>query len=90
MSEVLLLGGSALALAPRLSASGYSTVDLKHLAFAYWDGLEDQWPLAAVLSADQRNRIARLREKLEAGGEGRLLHTFRGRGYCLGPLAFEG
>mgnify|MGYP003316733121 CR=1 FL=1 len=66
MSEVLLLGGSALALAPRLSASGYSTVDFKHLAFAYWDGLEDQWPLAAVLSADQRHRIAILRQSFTA------------------------
>ena len=25
-----------------------------------------------------------LRQKLEAGGERRLLHTVRGRGYCLG------
>jgi DNA-binding response OmpR family regulator len=50
------------ALAPRLSASGYSTVDLTHLAFADWDGLEDQWPVVAVISADQRHRIARLRQ----------------------------
>ena len=27
-----------------------------------------------------------LRQKLEAGGERRLLHTVRGRGYCLGQL----
>jgi DNA-binding response OmpR family regulator len=31
-----------------------------------------------------------LRQKLEAGGEGRLLHPFRGRGYCLGSLVAEG
>ena len=31
-----------------------------------------------------------LRQKLEAGGEGRLLHTVRGRGYCLGPPTAEG
>jgi DNA-binding response OmpR family regulator len=30
-----------------------------------------------------------LRQKLEAGGEGRLLHTVRGRGYCLGPPTAE-
>ena len=27
-----------------------------------------------------------LRQKLEAGGERRLLHTVRGRGYCLGQV----
>lgn len=31
-----------------------------------------------------------LRQKLEAGGEGRLLHTVRGRGYFLGPPTAEG
>ena len=30
-----------------------------------------------------------LRQKLEAGGERRLLHTVRGRGYCLGQLLPE-
>ena len=193
MSEALLLlvGGSAVALAPRLSASGYSTVDLTNLAVADWDGLKNQGPVAAVLAADQRQRIALLRhrfaglpllldlvvdsvdaraeflqtgaddfwlsgsapsdllmrlrlhctlshrqpsrpslltllqhqgrvlsrdqllqqvwqderassgnvvevyvrylrQKLEAEGEGRLLHTVRGRGYCLGPSAAEG
>ena len=36
MSEALLLlvGGSVVALASRLLASGYSAVDLMHLAFA--------------------------------------------------------
>jgi DNA-binding response OmpR family regulator len=28
-----------------------------------------------------------LRQKLEAEGEVRLLHTVRGRGYCLGSAA---
>ena len=31
-----------------------------------------------------------LRQKLEAGGERRLLHTVRGRGYCLGQVLPEG
>ena len=56
------MGGSAVALAPRLSASVYSAVDLTNLAVADWDGLEDQWPVAAVLSADQRHRIEILRQ----------------------------
>jgi hypothetical protein len=30
-----------------------------------------------------------LRQKLEAEGEGRLLHTVRGRGYCLGPFCWR-
>ena len=30
-----------------------------------------------------------LRQKLEAGGERRLLHTVRGRGYCLGQVLPE-
>ena len=64
MSEALLLlvGGSAVALAPRLLASGYSAVDLMHLAFADWDGLDDQVPVAAVLSADHGHLIAMLRQ----------------------------
>ncbi len=43
MSEALLLlvGGSAVVLDPRLSASGYSAVDLTNLAFADWDGLKN-------------------------------------------------
>jgi DNA-binding response OmpR family regulator len=31
-----------------------------------------------------------LRQKLEDGGEGRLLHTVRGRGYFFGPPTAEG
>ena len=65
MSEALLLlvGGSAVALAPRLYASGYSAVDLTNLAVADWDGLKNQGPVAAVLAADQRQRIALLRHR---------------------------
>jgi DNA-binding response OmpR family regulator len=65
MSEALLLlvGGSAVVLAPRLSASGYSAVDLTNLAVADWDGLKNQGPVAAVLAADQRHRIALLRHR---------------------------
>lgn len=65
MSEALLLlvGGSAVALAPRLSASGYSAVDLTNLAVADWDGLKNQGPVAAVLAADQCHRIALLRHR---------------------------
>ena len=65
MTEALLLlvGRSALALAPRLSASGYSTVDLTDFEFTEWAGLKNQGPVAAVLAADQRHRIAELRHR---------------------------
>ena len=65
MTEALLLlvGSSALALAPRLSASGYSTVDLTDFEFTEWAGLKNQGPVAAVLAADQRHRIAELRHR---------------------------
>ena len=65
MTEALLLlvGGSALALASRLSASGYSTVDLTEFEFTEWAGLKNQGPVAAVLAADQRHRIAELRHR---------------------------
>ena len=63
MTEALLLlvGGSAVALVPRLLASGYSAVDLTNLALTDWAGLTNQRPAAAVLAADQRHRIALLR-----------------------------
>ena len=65
MTEALLLlvGSSALALAPRLSASGYSTVDLTDFELNEWAGLKNQGPVAAVLAADQRHRIAELRHR---------------------------
>ena len=65
MTEALLLlvGSSALALAPRLSASGYSTVDLTDFEFTEWAGLKNQGPVAAVLATDQHHRIAELRHR---------------------------
>ena len=65
MTEALLLlvGGSAVALAPRLSASGYSTVDLTNLEFTDWVRLKNQGPMAAVFAADQRHRIAEFRQR---------------------------
>jgi hypothetical protein len=65
MTEALLLlvGGSAVALAPRLSASGYSTVNLTNLDFTDWAGLTNQRPVAAVFAADQRHRIAEFRHR---------------------------
>ena len=79
-----------MALAPRLAASGYGAVDLTHMTFVDWEGLEDQGPAAAVLLADKSLRITMLYQKLEAGDEGRLLHTVRGREYCLCSLVAEG
>jgi DNA-binding response OmpR family regulator len=66
MTEALLLlvGSSAAALAPRLSASGYSTVDLTNLALTDWAGLKNQGPVAAVFAADQCHRIAEFRHRL--------------------------
>ena len=61
---LLLLGSSAAALAPRLSASGYSTLALTNLELTDWAGLKNQGPVAAVLAADQRHRIAELRHRL--------------------------
>jgi hypothetical protein len=65
MTEALLLlvGSSAAALAPRLSASGYSTIDLTNLEFTDWVGLKNQGPVAAVFAADQRHRIAEFRHR---------------------------
>ncbi|MDC0310131.1 winged helix-turn-helix domain-containing protein [bacterium] len=66
MTEALLLlvGSSAAALAPRLSASGYSTLDLTNLELTDWAGLTNQGPVAAVFAADQRHRIAEFRHCL--------------------------
>ena len=65
MTEALLLlvGSSAVALAPRLLASGYSTVDMTNLELTDWAGLTNQRPVAAVLAADQRHRIPLLRHR---------------------------
>ena len=66
MTEALLLlvGSSAAALAPRLSASGYSTLDLTNLVLTDWAALKNQGPVAAVFAADQRHRIAEFRHLL--------------------------
>ena len=65
MTEALLLlvGSSAPALAPRLSASGYSTLALTNFELTDWAALKNQGPVAAVLAADQRHRIAELRHR---------------------------
>ena len=52
---LLLSGASALALAPRLSASGYATVD--------WPNADGAEPMAAVLAADQAPLIRDLRQR---------------------------
>ena len=52
---LLLSGASALALAPRLSASGYATVD--------WPNADGTDPMAAVLAADQASLIRDLRQR---------------------------
>jgi DNA-binding response OmpR family regulator len=66
MTEALLLlvGSSAAALAPRLSASGYSTLDLTNLVLTDGAALKNQGPVAAVFAADQRHRIAEFRHRL--------------------------
>ena len=66
MTEALLLlvGSSAAALAPRLSASGYSTLDLTNLELTDWAALKNQGPVAAVFAANQRHRIAEFRHRL--------------------------
>ena len=65
MTEALLLlvGSSAAALAPRLLASSYSTIDLTNLDFTDWAGPKNQGPVAAVFAADQRHRIAEFRHR---------------------------
>ena len=55
---LLLSGASALALAPRLSASGYATVD--------WPNADGAEPMAAVLAADQAPLIRDLRQRFGA------------------------
>ena len=66
MTEALLLlvGSSAAALAPRLLASGYSTLDLTNLELTDWAALKNQGPVAAVFAVNQRHRIAEFRHRL--------------------------
>ena len=63
---LLLAGTSAVALAPRLSASGYTTVDWLSAGVTSSCGVAGNEPLAAVLAADQVDRIAELRQRFGA------------------------
>ncbi len=54
---LLLVGGSAVALAPRLAASGYSTVDLLSAGLTSSRVQLGEEPLGAVLAADQAARV---------------------------------
>ena len=63
---VMLAGTSAVALAPRLSASGYTTVDWLSAGVTSSCGVAGNEPLAAVLAADQVDRIAELRQRYGA------------------------
>ena len=62
-SLLLLAGPAAVALAPRLSASGYTTVDWLSAGVASSEPMANELPLAAVLAADQTNLIAELRHR---------------------------
>ena len=63
---LLLAGPSAVALAPRLSASGYTTVDWLSAGVTSSCGVAGDEPLAAVLGADQIDLIAELRQRFGA------------------------
>ena len=57
---LLLAGPAAVALAPRLTASGYTTVDRLSAGVASSRAQAGQEPVAAVLAADQRPLILSL------------------------------
>ena len=63
---LLLAGTSAVALAPRLSASGYATVDWLSAGVTSSCGVAGDEPLAALLGADQIDLIAELRQRFGA------------------------
>ena len=63
---LLLAGTSAVALAPRLSASGYSTVDWLSAGVSSSCGGDGAEPMAALLSADHHHLIAELRQRFGA------------------------
>ena len=63
---LLLAGTSAVALAPRLSASGYTTVDWLSAGVTSSCGVAGDEPLVAVLGADQIDLIAELRQRFGA------------------------
>ena len=60
---LLLVGASAVALAPRLAASGYSTVDWLSAGVASSTVQVGEEPLAAVLAADQAAKVRDLRQR---------------------------
>jgi DNA-binding response OmpR family regulator len=51
--------------------------------------LQEVWQGESSSSNVVEVYVRYLRQKLEAGGERRLLHTVRGRGYCLGQVMSE-
>ena len=63
---LMLAGTSAVALAHRLSASGYTTVDWLSAGVTSGCGVAGDEPLAAVLGADQIDLIAELRQRFGA------------------------
>ena len=63
---LLLAGTSAVALAPRLSASGYSTVDWLSAGVSSSCGGDGAEPMGALLSADHHHLIAELRQRFGA------------------------
>ena len=86
---LLLAGPAAVALAPRLTASGYTTVDWLSAGVASSRAQAGQEPVAAILAADQRPLISDLR--LRFGGMPILLDLERdsveARASCLGTGA---
>ena len=63
---LLLAGSTAVALAPRLLASGYGTVDWLSAGVASSRAQDGQSPLAAVLAADQVGLVRDLRQRFGA------------------------
>jgi two-component system response regulator MprA len=63
---LLLVGASAVALAPRLAASGYSSIDWLSAGVASSQVQVGEEPLAAVLAADQASRVRDLRQRFGA------------------------
>ena len=51
--------------------------------------LQEVWQGESSSSNVVEVYVRYLRQKLEAGGERRLLYTVRGRGYCLGQVMPE-
>ena len=60
---LLLVGSEAVALASRLSASGYATVDWLRTGVASCETSFSDGPAAAILAADQISLIGDLRDR---------------------------